>query len=997
MHNFRARSKTDEVRNRRPVVISILFAASLALNLATADAQNGAARLVNLSSRAYVGTGSGIEIAGFVISGQSSEQILIRAIGPTLASFGVSGTLPQPVLSLFDHSGNLIASNTGWSTNSNSAQIASVSASAGAFPLVVGSADSVLLVTLAPGQYTAQVSGMGGAEGNALAEVYLVGAGASRAVNLSTRAYVGTGASVLIAGFSISGTGTEQLLIRGIGPALASYGVAATLAQPQIAVYNSAGVIIASNTGWGTSGYADGVEAISTQIGAFALPSGSADCAVLADLPAGNYTVGVSGINSGTGNGLVELYELPVSTPAPTWNLNTADTQLTLTVVANRPAITRLEDTNPSVSWNWAPSGMVLPLLSNVSVNGTQYTPSWTYQGATENASSGTSVTLTFASTAAIDGIPGNGLGLTQTWWAANGPGPVEETTSITNNTGASLTLVDSDVIAADSTVYADKAVTLWRFGRESVNNAADTGFTTGVFRTPMTANLNDSDGNTAAIASTVSNDYNPRPYCLPFVMLDVGGVHGVYFGYEWDFGVINNETYSDALAVRNQFSLWTDQESVTEAAGAVFTVPAMFFGTYTGDTDTGSNRMKEWFWNNKITPTIKSTPNEPLVELNVNFGTLNPSSGEDDNTEANVKAWFASNPISSWGVQLAKLDAGWTDDVFSDPFFGWDWNPNTKTWPDGMVAGTLAHANGVQLSLYMANRYAHADLATPSGVSSEQQALLTRYDGWQYDYWRSDMEFEPTADYLSHQGFLQVLDFMIVNRPPGYGGRPGFRWENCSAGGSKKSFDLLQRQSMMTTEDSGATSSTAGLNYLMAYYANSYMICPVQMKDDNVDVPNYPPNTATVDTVPWEKYTFRTGFLGAWMYGGGGQVYPQHVSLYAQHQRPILRGADVYHLAGFPFPDGNHWDGFEFFNTALNKGSVILLKPLSSVSGSPAIYLKGLDPAALYTLTFQDRTSLNPTYASVPGSQLMAGGTGIAPISGTANDYDSEIIWINP
>lgn len=133
------------------------------------------------------------------------------------------------------------------------------------------------------------------------------------------------------------------------------------------------------------------------------------------------------------------------------------------------------------------------------------------------------------------------------------------------------------------------------------------------------------------------------------------------------------------------------------------------------------------------------------------------------------------------------------------------------------------------------------------------------------------------------------------------------------------------------------------------------------------------------------------------WGVGLGGQgVYPQHVALYKQYQRPILRGADVYHLAGFPFPDGSHWDGFEFFNTALNKGSVILLKPLSSVGSSPTIYLKGLSPAATYTLTFQDRTSLNSSYADVPGSQLMAGGAGIAGISGTANDYDSEIIWIN-
>ena len=970
-----------------------LLAGFLSFGSPVARAQDGSARLVNISSRAFVGTGSGITIAGFVISGPGSEQVLIRAIGPTLASFGVSGTLAQPVLSLFDQGGGIVASNTGWGSDANSSQIASVSTSVGAFALPPGSADSVLLLTLAPGQYTAQVSGVGGTTGNALIEAYLVGASASRAVNISTRAYVGTGPSILIAGFVVTGTGTEQLLIRGVGPALASYGVAGILTQPQINLYDSAGNIIGSNSGWDTSGYADGVRAVSAQIGAFSLPGGSADCALLADLPAGLYTVQVSGVSGAMGNGLVELYELPAAASAPVWNLDTGDTQVTLTVVANRPAITQLEDTNPSVSWNWAPSGIVLPLLSNVYVNGAQYSPSWRYKGATVSTPNGTAVTLTFNSTPSVDRIPGNGLSLEQTWWAAPGPGPVEETTLVTNNTGASLILNDTDIIAADSTVYADNTVTLWRFGRENVNNPADTGFNTGVLRSQIVATMNDSNGNTTAIASTVSNDYNPGPYCLPFTMLDVGGVHGLYLGYECDFGLFSQMTYGNANAIRNTFSLW-NSGSMTEAAGAVFPLPGMFFGTYTGDTDTGSNRMKEWFWNNKITPTIKSTPSEPLVEMNIING-ITPH----DNTEANVRAWFASNPVSSWGVELAKLDAGWSDDVDTDPYYGWDWNPNAPMWPDGMVAPTIAHNNGVELSLYMANRYDHADLATPGGVGSEQQALLSRYDNWQYDFWRSDMEYEPTADYLSHLGLLQVLDYMIANRPPGYAGRPGFRWENCSAGGSKKSFDLLQRQSVMTTEDSGDGSPLSGLNYIKAYYANSYMICPVQLKDDNVDYPNYPPNANLVDTVPWGKYTFRTGFLGAWMWavGLGGQgVYPQHVALYKQYQRPILRGADVYHLAGFPFPDGNHWDGFEFFNTALNKGSVILLKPLSSVGNSPTIYLKGLSPTGTYTLTFQDRTSLNSSYVDVPGSQLMAGGAGIAAISGTANDYDSEIIWIN-
>jgi hypothetical protein len=99
--------------------------------------------------------------------------VLIRAVGPTLASYSVSGVLAQPTLTVFDSSGNPVATNTGWSTNSNAAAIATETAAVGAFALPAGSADCALLLTLQPGAYTAQVSGVGGTSGIALVEAYL--------------------------------------------------------------------------------------------------------------------------------------------------------------------------------------------------------------------------------------------------------------------------------------------------------------------------------------------------------------------------------------------------------------------------------------------------------------------------------------------------------------------------------------------------------------------------------------------------------------------------------------------------------------------------------------------------------------------------------------------------------------------------------------------------------------------------------------------------------
>jgi hypothetical protein len=149
-----------------------------------ADTGTPTAHLINLSARAFVNTGSGVLVAGFVINGTSSETVLIRGIGPTLgkAPFNVPGTLAVPQLTLYDHTGAVIAANAGWSTapvagaSTVSAGIqaatAPLMASLYAFSLTSGSADCAIVVTLPPGAYTAQVSGVGSTTGVGLVEVY---------------------------------------------------------------------------------------------------------------------------------------------------------------------------------------------------------------------------------------------------------------------------------------------------------------------------------------------------------------------------------------------------------------------------------------------------------------------------------------------------------------------------------------------------------------------------------------------------------------------------------------------------------------------------------------------------------------------------------------------------------------------------------------------------------------------------------------------------------
>ncbi len=280
----------------------------------------------NLSTRAQVGTGGNILITGFNVGPGGSKQVLIRASGPALTGFGVAGVLADPKLELFSGS-TRIAENDNWGTAiAPAAQVTAAHFTAvGAFNWTAGSRDAALLATLAPGAYTAQVSGVNNTTGVALIEVYEVGQGAARLTNISTRAQVGTGGNILIPGLVISpGSGTRRLLIRAAGPALGALGVGGVLTDPTLVVLNASGATVASNDNWGTpvgAGAASegALAAAFTNAGAFNFASGSRDAGVLADFSPGSYTIQVSGVGNSTGVALVEVYDVsPAGVPVVT-------------------------------------------------------------------------------------------------------------------------------------------------------------------------------------------------------------------------------------------------------------------------------------------------------------------------------------------------------------------------------------------------------------------------------------------------------------------------------------------------------------------------------------------------------------------------------------------------------------------------------------------------------------------------------------------------------
>jgi hypothetical protein len=274
--------------------------------------------LSNLSTRAPVGTGANIMIAGFSVGGTASKQLLIRADGPALAGLGLTGAIAATQLNVFGTgSGTVpIDTNTGWSANStNAAQVTAADSQVGAFPLAAGSSDSALVSVFPPGAYTAQVSGVGSDTGVGLVEIYDMDTAtpftSKKLVNVSTRANVGTGQSVAIAGFTITGTAPKRLLIRGAGPGLVAMGVTGALSTPHLQLMNKAGNLIRENYSWQLGNGTALVDAAESATGAFTYATGSADSAILIVLPPGTYTAELSGSSAATGVAIVEVYEVP--------------------------------------------------------------------------------------------------------------------------------------------------------------------------------------------------------------------------------------------------------------------------------------------------------------------------------------------------------------------------------------------------------------------------------------------------------------------------------------------------------------------------------------------------------------------------------------------------------------------------------------------------------------------------------------------------------------
>jgi arylsulfate sulfotransferase len=254
---------------------------------------------LNLSTRGKIGPGENALIGGFIVLGTEPKKVALRVLGPSLTNSGLTETLADPALTLYDSVGGVIATNDDWQSDPGAAELTANGLALGD-PL-----EAATVQTLAPGSYTLVATGKDSASGIGLVEAYdLSPETASRLANISTRGAVGTGDDVLISGFIVGEVANATVIIRAIGPSLAALGVSDPLPNPTLTVYDANGTAIATNDDW-----QDDVNALDISKNALA-PTDPVEAATILFLPAGSYTTIVSGAAGGTGVGLVEVYDL---------------------------------------------------------------------------------------------------------------------------------------------------------------------------------------------------------------------------------------------------------------------------------------------------------------------------------------------------------------------------------------------------------------------------------------------------------------------------------------------------------------------------------------------------------------------------------------------------------------------------------------------------------------------------------------------------------------
>jgi hypothetical protein len=240
-------------------------------------------------------------IGGFIIDGNAPKNVAVRGIGPSLAQFGITDALADPTLELHAANGSLLIQDDDWQDNpTQAAQL-----------IALGLAlrepkESGMVASLPPAGYTAILAGKNNGTGVGLVEIYDTNSAAdSQLANISTRGFVQAGNNVMIGGFILGGNQNTHVVLRGIGPSLAQFGLSPVLADPTLELHDSNGATLISNDDW-----QDDAASASLLSSLGLAPSDPKESGIYASLPPGAFTAILAGQSNGTGIGLIEIYNV---------------------------------------------------------------------------------------------------------------------------------------------------------------------------------------------------------------------------------------------------------------------------------------------------------------------------------------------------------------------------------------------------------------------------------------------------------------------------------------------------------------------------------------------------------------------------------------------------------------------------------------------------------------------------------------------------------------
>lgn len=652
------------------------------------------------------------------------------------------------------------------------------------------------------------------------------------------------------------------------------------------------------------------------------------------------------------GMATLSLIAVPCSASGERWTLATDDTLLTIGLNdQGDPAIVELK--NPVQQTNWTPSPSHLPLPDHVESDGKSVTPNWRLQDAVVDQSTGTKLTLRFASTTPK-------LEIKSEWWAKPGPGPIHHAMFLTNLSGAPVKIFYQPTLAVRWTVPAagpaDQKYNkpwMWYFHADGAMPDSQ-----GVYREEISEKLD----------RTVRTQ--PEGGMIPLVVVDWDGRQGIYVGVEWSFADIRltGQPISNPPGATLLAGNVMDFET-SLAAGQVFELPPAFLGAYDGDIDAMGNRLRKHLLCYSMPEILRSDATYPKVQWNA-YGATGKTPGAWDCVES--KYYSLADDASALGFEEIMIDVAWWQ-IDGVPQFGRSDKPDfdLQDWPSGMkAAAEYARQRGMRFGLYWTD---NEDMTSPAGRDLRTESVKKLFAEYKADMWRSDAISGPvcTPNYWSVKGFYEVVDTLQRDVPD-------FQWENCSAGGRIKDYGAMKRSVKIFMSD-----AYSPLDVRRAFHDGSFAFHPIQLEGHLGSIAGlYRP-----EGVAGFKYDFRSMSMGApeWIIdapnGGNGcapwtdeekAAVKAAVETYKKRIRPLVRNADLYHI--FPRPDNQVWDGIEYYNPATGKGVAFIFRP-DSPNDTQTIKLKGLDTKRAYRLTFEDGSN-PPTDKS--GAELTTTGINV-------------------